>query len=493
MAVTEQRNLFNPQVESLAEQYAKAMGTQATTPITDPQLQKMAPKVAPQTALQQQATTLTGQGIGAYQPYVTAAGQAGTAAGTALTAAGTQLGTAQTGLAGIGQTYADPAVAGIQQAQGTLGQVSPYIGAAGTGLAGAAGTLGTAGTELTGAGAGLGTAGTELTGAGTAMGGVSPYIGQAAALTGAGAGTGAGSIAEYMSPYQQQVIDTSLAEFDKQAAMRQQGISDAAVAMGGFGGGREGVMQSEYMAQSDRDRAMLEAQLQQQGFSQAQAARQADLASRLGIGGAQQQYATGLAGLAGQRAGLAGQAGQFAGARAGLAGQEAALAQGQLGLGAALQGLAQSQLGAGQAYLAPGQMMAGVAGQQAGTAGQRAALGQAQLGLGQYELGQAGALQGFQGTDIGRAGQVGAADQAYVQANIDAQRELERMRTYEPMERLGFLGSGLTGLMGGMGPQYQFQTQPNPSPLATALGIGATGAGIYKALGQGSAGFQGVV
>ena len=487
MAITQSQVLPAPFIQTLGEDYAEKLPGALATPLPT---QQFAPTVAGQTGLQQQATTLAGSGIGAYQPYVTAAGQAGTAAGTALTAAGTQLGTAQTGLAGIGQTYADPAVAGIQQAQGTLGQVSPYIGAAGTGLAGAAGTLGTAGTELTGAGAGLGTAGTELTGAGTAMGGVSPYIGQAAGLTGPMTGQ---QLTDYMSPYQQQVIDTSLAEFDEQAAMRQQGISDAAVAMGGFGGGREGVMQSEYMAQSDRDRAMLEAQLQQQGFSQAQAARQADLASRLGIGGAQQQYATGLAGLAGQRAGLAGQAGQFAGARAGLAGQEAALAQGQLGLGAALQGLAQSQLGAGQAYLAPGQMMAGVAGQQAGTAGQRAALGQAQLGLGQYELGQAGALQGFQGTDIGRAGQVGAADQAYVQANIDAQRELERMRTYEPMERLGFLGSGLTGLMGGMGPQYQFQTQPNPSPLATALGIGATGAGIYKALGQGSAGFQGVV
>ena len=56
---------------------------------------------------------------------------------------------------------------------------------------------------------------------------------------------------------------------------------------------------------------------------------------------------------------------------------------------------------------------------------------------------------------------------------------------------MGFLGAGLTGLMGGMGPQYQFATQPNPSPLATALGIGATGAGIYNALGQGYQGFQG--
>jgi hypothetical protein len=74
---------------------------------------------------------------------------------------------------------------------------------------------------------------------------------------------------------------------------------------------------------------------------------------------------------------------------------------------------------------------------------------------------------------------VGAADQAYAQANIDAQREKARMGLYEPMERLGFLGSGLSGLMEGMGPQYQFSTQPNPSPLATALGIGTTLGGIY--------------
>jgi hypothetical protein len=220
-------------------------------------------------------------------------------------------------------------------------------------------------------------------------------------------------------------------------------------------------MQSEYMAQSDRNRAALEAQLQQQGFSQAQAARQADLASRLGIGGAQQQYAQGLAGMAGQRAGLAGQQG--------------ALAQAQLGLGGAQQALAGAQLGAGQAYLAPGQMMAGIAGQQAGTAGQRAALGQAQLGAGQ-------AAQQMLGRDVGLAGQVGAMDQAYEQALLDADREKARMGLYEPMERLGWLGQGLTGLMGGMGPQYQFANQPNPNPLAQALGIGLGGAKVYKDL-----------
>jgi len=412
MAVTEQRQLFAPQVESLAEQYAKSMGTVAADPFTTADITAMAPQVAPQTALQTRLEGDVTAGLGAYQPYVQAAG-------TQLGLAGTGLAGAETGLGAIGAQYAAPAVTGLQGAQATLGGVSPYITAAGTGLAGA----------------------------GTAMAGVSPYITGAAGLTGAGAGTGAGSIAEYMSPYQSQVIDTTLEEFDRQAAMRQQAISDAAVGVGGFGGGREGVMQAEYQTQSDRNRAMIEAQLQQQGFTQAQASRQADMAARLGIGGAQQQYAQGLAGLG----------------------------QAQLGLGQATGALAQQQGALAQGYLAPGQMMAGVAGQQAGMAGQRAALGQAQLGAGQAE-------QAMLGRDVGLAGQVGAMDQAFDQAQLDAAREKARMGLYEPMERLGFLGSGLTGLMGGMGPQYQFATQPNPSPLATALGIGVTGAGIYKGL-----------
>ena len=66
-----------------------------------------------------------------------------------------------------------------------------------------------------------------------------------------------------------------------------------------------------------------------------------------------------------------------------------------------------------------------------------------------------------------------------LQAEEDAKREANRMALYEPMERMGYIGSGLSGLMQGMGPQYQFGTQPNASPLATALGIGTTLGGIY--------------
>ncbi len=145
------------------------------------------------------------------------------------------------------------------------------------------------------------------------MAGVSPYISAAAGLTGTGAGTGAGSIASYMSPYQSQVIDASLAEFDRQAAMRQQGISDQAVALGGYGGGREGVMQAEYQTQSDRNRALLQAQMLQQGYGQAQQARQQDYTNQLGLGGAQAGLAQGQLGLGTYQQGLASLTPQLAG------------------------------------------------------------------------------------------------------------------------------------------------------------------------------------
>ena len=159
----------------------------------------------------------------------------------------------------------------------------------------------------------LSQAATYGTQAGTTMGGVSPYITGAAGLTGTGAGTGTGSIASYMSPYQQQVIDASLSEFDKQAAMRQQQISDAAISVGGFGGGREGVMQSEYQTQSDKNRALLQAQMLQQGFGQGAALRQQDYTNLLGLGGAQAGLASGQMGLGSYQQGLARLAPQLAG------------------------------------------------------------------------------------------------------------------------------------------------------------------------------------
>ena len=108
-------------------------------------------------------------------------------------------------------------------------------------------------------------------------------------LVGTGAGTGEGSIASYMSPYQQQVMDASLAEFDRNAAIQNVGLRDAAISRGAYGGGREGVMAAEAMRGNNMDRAQLQAQLLNQGFLQAQQARGTDLAAQQGLGAYQQQ------------------------------------------------------------------------------------------------------------------------------------------------------------------------------------------------------------
>ena len=159
----------------------------------------------------------------------------------------------------------------------------------------------------------LSEAATYGTQAGTTMGGVSPYLTGAAGLTGTGAGTGAGSIASYMTPYMSQVIDTSLAEFDKQAAMRGQTISDAAVGVGGYGGGRHGVLESEYQTQSDKNRALLHAQMLQSGFGQGAGLRQQDYMNQLGLAGATSGLAQGQLGLGQYQSGLAQLAPQLAG------------------------------------------------------------------------------------------------------------------------------------------------------------------------------------
>jgi len=112
------------------------------------------------------------------------------------------------------------------------------------------------------------------------LGSFQPFLDQAQASTGPQA------FQQFMSPYQQQVIDTSLAEFDRQAQARQQTIRDQAVASGAFGGGREGVALAEYGAASDRNRAALQAGLLQQGFGQAQAAAQQNFANQMGIASA---------------------------------------------------------------------------------------------------------------------------------------------------------------------------------------------------------------
>jgi len=233
------------------------------------------------------------------------------------------------------------------------------------------------------------------TAAGQTVGDVGTTLSGIAGLTGAPTSS---QMQQYMSPYQSQVIDTTLSEFDRQKAIQEKSIADQAIASGAFGGGREGVQRAEFASQSGRDRAALQAQLLQQGFGQAQQARQQDIQNRFGLGQAQS-------------------------------------------------GLAQQQ-----------------------------------LGLGSFQSGLAGQVPQLQRADISTLGQVGAAQQAQSQAELDAQRQGARTAAYEPLERLGFFGQGVTGLMGGYPAQYNFQSTPAASPLQTALGLGTGLAGIFGAL-----------
>ena len=101
------------------------------------------------------------------------------------------------------------------------------------------------------------------TGAGTGVAGYQPYLDQA------GQYSGANAYQQFMSPYQQDVIDTTLAEYDQQAKIGAQGTAADAISAGAFGGGREGVAKAQYQSNSDRNRAATQAGLLQQGFTQA--------------------------------------------------------------------------------------------------------------------------------------------------------------------------------------------------------------------------------
>ena len=149
--------------------------------------------------------------------------------------------------------------------------------------------------------AGLTQAGTDVGAARTAAGGL-------------GALTGAQAYQPFMSPYQQDVIDTSLTEFDRQAAMRQQQLRDQTLTgvPGAFGGGREGVQQAEYQTGSDRNRAMLQAGLLQQGFGQAQGAAQQAFQNQQAIGAGQLGLGQAQMGLSNfERTGLGGDIGAY--------------------------------------------------------------------------------------------------------------------------------------------------------------------------------------
>ena len=103
---------------------------------------------------------------------------------------------------------------------------------------------------------------------------------------------------DFMSPYQKEIIDTTMQEYDVQAGRGRQQIRDNAYTAGAFGGARQGVEMGTYQSESDRNRAALLAGLQGQGYNQALTQQQQQLANLQGMAGFQTGLESqGIAGL----------------------------------------------------------------------------------------------------------------------------------------------------------------------------------------------------
>jgi len=224
MAITEVRDLPPEYIEALGKTYAADLTRQAGIPSITNATAQQTGETAEQFAQRQaqaQQFNITKAGMSELAPQL--AGQ-----DAYQTAAYTQA--------------ADPTTG--------LGAYQPFLQKAGT-AADAAGSL-----------------------TGTGVNTLAPQTGPA---------TSAGSIASYMSPYQQQVIDASLADYDAQAAKSRLNLGANAVGAGAFGSGRQGIAEAEFDALSNRGRGTLQAGLRQSGFQQAQQSRQQDLANQMGL------------------------------------------------------------------------------------------------------------------------------------------------------------------------------------------------------------------
>ena len=137
------------------------------------------------------------------------------------------------------------------------------------------------------------------------LGAYQPYLAKAGEAATAATGlTGpmtSAQLEQYRSPYQQSVIDATMASYGQQEDIREAQLASEQARLGQLGGGRAGIQRAAYQSQSDLNRAQILAGLQQQGFGQAQQARQQDLANQLGIGQFQSTLGGGAQNLAQQQ------------------------------------------------------------------------------------------------------------------------------------------------------------------------------------------------
>ena len=537
MAIEQSQQFISesPKIEAYKLGLLERAREQSETPYQLPAYQ-----VAGMSPQQQTAEQLAQAGIGAYQPYLDAAGQ-GIAQGQNL---------AQTGARGVAGINVAPEFAAAQRALqtgiGQAGQLGAYAQAAGAGMPTVA-----QGTQAVGQAVGqapqymqanLGPSQQMLGRAAQQTQAVQPQFGQArgtiqqglgagqaamyGGMGGLQAGTGqfgADMTQEFMNPYQQQVINEALRQINRQGDIARQGAAAQAVGAGAFGGTREGVQRAELeRALSEQRNATILGGLQQ-GYGQAQqTAQQAFEAQQQ----RQQQAGQGIGALGAQMGALGVQGGQALGglesqqAQLGLAGaqqlagigqqvgaqqlQQTQLGQagvqnlGALGAQQAQLGLLPSQIASqqgalagqsGQLYGQLGQGIGGLAGQQAGVgleqAGTLGQLGQTigTLGVQQAALGQAQQKMGT--TDISTLSTLGGIRQANEQAALDAARATGLQQTMAPYQQLGFLSDIYKGA-----PTSQMaltaQSAPSPSPATQAIGLGI--AGLSAASGASKAG-----
>ena len=336
-----------------------------------------------------------------------------------------------------------------------------------------------------------------------------PQFGQAAGVIGQGIGSLQGAAQGYdpqsaqafMNPYQQQVIDATMAQMDRQAKIAQQGVSAQAVRSGAFGGSREGIQRAEMERNLLDQKTSAVANLMSQGYSQSQAqslqAFEQQQQRQMGQGQALQGAGAQLGSLESQRAQQALQAAQYTG---GVGQNIGAQNLQQAGLGQSAASL-YGQLGTSEAGLA-GQY-ANIAGQQANILGQQSQLQQQigqgigglatqQFGVGSQmaqglgslggQLGNLGVQQGALGQTAQGLGQqdvnfqynLGSQIQRQTQAELDAQRATSMQTALQPQQQIAFLSDIYKGA-----PSTQMsamtQNQAAPSPFQQVAGL-ATGA-----------------
>ena len=434
----------SPGIEALLRQFGPQLSNLLASPIDQEGLEgvygSLLPEAAAQNKLQQQAIQqqLNQAGMG------TAQFDKDTGAFTGISGTGTGLAGYQPFLQGTFDANTGEGVLGAAQLADRAGKAA--VAGQGAGAAGIGQAASMAGLMGAQALAGQDAGAQQLANAQAQA----DLISQAAAA-GQGAGTadfaaaraltGPQAFQQFMSPYQQEVIDATMADYQQQLAEQQAQLGTSAGSA--FGGGRFGVAQGQLAAQGTQDMANQLARLRQQGFEQAQQLAAQNVQQRMGLGQAAQQQAA-------QNLGLFGQA---------LGGQQSQAQQFQ-------QQVAQN-LGlygqAGQAGLAQSAAAQQQAAQNLGLLGQA---GQTQAGLASLQP-QLAAQQ------ISSLGQLGAAQQKQAQGLLDTFRAGQKQIAYEPYDRMDFFGNQLAKASqgyAGTGASFGMQQQQAPSPFSQVLG-----------------------